>query len=781
MSDPSIPDYKRSQTSWIHYLAALPIPIIIVIILILNFSNITVVWSPYPVIPFLNIIFLSIIMLFVSILAARSYLEGRSIPILLLGCGTLALGLGSFLAGFELLGNNINSTISIYNTSACLSGACNLASALFSFKKKTTKARDVFTYLFFGYVSILVIIAALILLIQNNLWPIHFIQGSGATSFGLEIIYITIAFFAISSIILLLNKDRNNFRYWYGLGLGLIAVGLMGVSIQLKMGDPLNWVGRISQYLGAIYILIAVFSTIRRTGIWMLPVEKALLKSEERYKNIIDNLQDAYFMSDKDGRVVITSPSAARMYGYDSPQEIIGLHALSMYKNPEDRDYVIGQLNEHGKLSNFEVEAVRKNGSTFWVSQNAQYYYDDEGQIKGTEAFIRDIDQHKKAEEELKVSEEKYRSLYDSMNEGVAIHQVLYDKEGNPVDYLIKDVNNAYEEILGFNKEEVIGRRASQIYGIHEPPYLDIYAEVAQTGNPKNFETYFKSMDKNFQISVFSPKKEEFATVFEDMSERKKLEEDLRKSHNELELKVQERTEELEEAINELKRSNQELQSFAYITSHDLQEPLRTMGNYAGLLKRRYEGRLDDDADDFLEFMASGAARMKDMVQGLLDYSRVGTHGGVFSEFSTEDALKNALINLRSAIDDCNAEVTHESLPHIIADEGQITRVFQNLIGNALKFHSEGVKPEIHISAKKEDNEYVFSVSDNGIGLEDQYSDRIFEVFKRLHAIGKYEGAGIGLAIVKRIIDRHGGNIWVESEYGAGSTFYFTLPILNGE
>jgi light-regulated signal transduction histidine kinase (bacteriophytochrome) len=233
----------------------------------------------------------------------------------------------------------------------------------------------------------------------------------------------------------------------------------------------------------------------------------------------------------------------------------------------------------------------------------------------------------------------------------------------------------------------------------------------------------------------------------------------------------------LKETIEELERSNQELQSFAYITSHDLQEPLRNIASYAQLIERRYKNQLDEDADEFLDYMIAGATRMKSQIQGLLDYSRVGTRGGEFKEFSAEDALNNALSNLQSSIEECNAEITHDPLPAIIADESQITRVFQNLIGNALKFRKEGLKPKIHILARKEENEYVFSVSDNGIGIEEKYVDRIFEVFKRLHAIGEYQGAGIGLAIVKRIIERHGGRIWVESELGEGSTFYFTIPI----
>ncbi|MGZ7049999.1 MAG: sensor histidine kinase, partial [Methanobacterium sp.] len=168
------------------------------------------------------------------------------------------------------------------------------------------------------------------------------------------------------------------------------------------------------------------------------------------------------------------------------------------------------------------------------------------------------------------------------------------------------------------------------------------------------------------------------------------------------------------------------------------------------------------------------------MIKGLLEYSRVGTKGGEFKDFNAEEALNNALSHLKSSIDEYPVEVRYDPLPVIHADESQISRVFQNLIGNAIKFKKPQFPPKIHISAKKDTmkNEFVFSVSDNGIGMEEQYSDRIFEVFKRLHPIGEYEGTGIGLAIVMRIIERHGGRVWVESEFGEGSTFYFTIPIV---
>lgn len=238
---------------------------------------------------------------------------------------------------------------------------------------------------------------------------------------------------------------------------------------------------------------------------------------------------------------------------------------------------------------------------------------------------------------------------------------------------------------------------------------------------------------------------------------------------------------ELKETVEELKRSNEELQQFAYITSHDLQEPLRTIASYTQLIERRYKDRLDDDADEFLDFIVEAAVRMKDMIQGLLYYSRVGTRGGEFISTNTEKLLEIVLSNLNAAIEDNNATVTHDELPVVVADEGQLIQLFQNIISNSIKFRKDDVCPNVHISAYKDKdaNEHVFSVSDNGIGIEPQYFNRIFEVFKRLHTRVEYEGTGIGLSISKRIIERHGGRMWVESELGVGSVFYFAIPIMN--
>jgi light-regulated signal transduction histidine kinase (bacteriophytochrome) len=229
------------------------------------------------------------------------------------------------------------------------------------------------------------------------------------------------------------------------------------------------------------------------------------------------------------------------------------------------------------------------------------------------------------------------------------------------------------------------------------------------------------------------------------------------------------------EKVAELNRSNEELGQFAYIASHDLQEPLRMVASYTQLLSRRYKGKLDSDADEFIAFAVDGAGRMQRLIQDLLTFSRVGTKGKDLLVTSSEEALQQALINLRGAIEQSGAQVTHDLLPSVLADETQLIQLFQNLIGNGIKYQKNGA-PKVHVSAAKNGGDkYTFSVQDNGLGIDSQYFEKIFGMFQRLHKREEFAGTGIGLAICKKIVERHGGKISVESKVGQGSTFHFTL------
>jgi PAS domain S-box-containing protein len=246
--------------------------------------------------------------------------------------------------------------------------------------------------------------------------------------------------------------------------------------------------------------------------------------------------------------------------------------------------------------------------------------------------------------------------------------------------------------------------------------------------------------------------------IAQDITERKRAEEKLRL------------------ALADLGRSNKDLEQFAYVASHDLQEPLRMVSSYTQLLARRYQGQLDASADKFIAYAVDGANRMQRLIEDLLAYSRVGTRAKGFELIDCTAALDRALANLKAAIDASGAVVTHGPLPAVVHDNLLLVQLFQNLIGNAIKFHVEA-PPRVHVTAEQKAEEWVFAVRDNGIGIDPQYAQRIFTIFQRLHTNEEYSGTGIGLAICKKIVERRGGRIWVESQPGSGSTFYFTVPI----
>jgi light-regulated signal transduction histidine kinase (bacteriophytochrome) len=264
-----------------------------------------------------------------------------------------------------------------------------------------------------------------------------------------------------------------------------------------------------------------------------------------------------------------------------------------------------------------------------------------------------------------------------------------------------------------------------------------------------------------------------------DITERKRMEEDLRQ-----------KGEELERFNRDLIRSNKELEQFAYVASHDLQEPLRMVASYLQLLERRYNDKLDNDAREFIAYAVDGAKRMKHIINDLLAYSRIGSWTKPFAPTDCEVVLQETLTDLQIVIAENQAVISHDLLPTVRADAVQLRQLFQNLIGNALKFRSEE-PPQIHISARLQPSEnsrpghvaqeWLFSVADNGIGLEPDFAQRIFAIFQRLHGKQAYPGTGLGLALCKKIVERHGGWIWLESDVGKGSTFYFTMPVVEGE
>jgi PAS domain S-box-containing protein len=360
----------------------------------------------------------------------------------------------------------------------------------------------------------------------------------------------------------------------------------------------------------------------------------------------------------------------------------------------------------------------------------------------------------------LAASEKRFRLIIEAMPNAI----VVVDKKGT-----ITLVNAQTETLFGYDRGELVGQPVEILVPEKiRPHHLDYQAsfmdnpETRPMGEGRDLYGRHKNgHEVPVEIGLSSMENEEgifILSVITNITERKRIEEQLKQQ------------------TDELARSNAELERFAYVASHDLQEPLRMVSSYLQLLERRYKDRLDSDAHEFIGFAVDGATRMKALINDLLAYSRVGSRGKTYKPTACEAVLERVLLNLEVAIAESEAAVTHDPLPVVRGDEIQLQQLFQNLISNALKFRSEA-PPHICIKVQPVDGQWLFSVQDNGIGFEQQFADRIFVIFQRLHSREEYSGTGIGLAICKKIVERHGGRIWAESEPGQGSTFYFTLPM----
>ena len=496
--------------------------------------------------------------------------------------------------------------------------------------------------------------------------------------------------------------------------------------------------------------------------------EAALRESEERFRSVVDSANDGILVYDKQLNVVAGNLAAERILGLPLA-DIIGaagftsllpcVHADGSPVLPDERPTRL-TVKSGKPLTGQIVGIYRADGSMNWVSVNTGFLRrPGDTDWYGVVSTIGDITKQRHAELALSASEALYRQTFELATAGIA----HVDLSGR-----FMKVNRRLCEILGYGEQELIGRPVKEISHPEDRNLTDSQRMRVRSGEKHSvrFEKRYirKSgaivwVDLSVALACDASGVPQYEiALFDDITERKKAEAALREAHE------------------ELKRSNAELEQFAYVASHDLQEPLRMVSSYTQLLMRRYGDKLDGDAKDFTAFIVDGATRMKQLIEDLLAYSRVGTRDKNFKPVDAESSLKRALTNLRAAIQDSGATVTQDKLPTIPCDEVQLAQLFQNLIGNALKFRKPDVAPAVHVGAAEQGAEWEFMVRDNGIGIEPQYFERIFMVFQRLHDKGEYPGTGIGLAIVKKVVERHGGRIWVQSQPGAGTTFHFTMP-----
>jgi PAS domain S-box-containing protein len=487
---------------------------------------------------------------------------------------------------------------------------------------------------------------------------------------------------------------------------------------------------------------------------------EALRESEERFRRTFELAGSGLAHIGMDRRFIRVNPRLCEILGYPE-HELIKLRGKDI-SHPEDADVI---NRERPRLYSGEIDEVRlekryvkKDGSLVWVHFSMVVERDLEGRPKYEIAVYEDITARRNAEEALRQSEERFRRTFELASSGLA-HIGL--------DGRFLRVNKRLCEIFGYSEAELC---ALTVRDLSHPEDRDLAdaprARViaGEIDSARLEKRYFRKDGKLLWVAVAIAMERDAdgrplyaISVLDDITERKQAEAALREAHE------------------DLKRSNSELEQFAYVASHDLQEPLRMVSSYTQLLGRRYAGKLDADAAEFMGYIVDGAARMKQLIEDLLAYSRVGMRAKELRPVELSAVLRRALANLKVALEEAGASVTHDALPPVPADEVQLAQVFQNLIGNALKFRS-GAAPRIHVAVSENESRFEIAVRDNGIGIEPQYFERIFMLFQRLHNKGEYPGTGIGLAIVRKVIERHGGQIRVESKPGEGSAFIFTLP-----
>ncbi|MEO7099393.1 MAG: PAS domain S-box protein [Luteolibacter sp.] len=495
--------------------------------------------------------------------------------------------------------------------------------------------------------------------------------------------------------------------------------------------------------------------TERKRSDAVLETERDLLRA------LMDNVPYQIYFKDRESRFLRNNRAHLARFGLTGQAQAAGKTDFDFFPPEHAVEAREDELRvmETGLMIDVEQRVAWPDGRVDWELTNKMPLRDASGEIIGTFGITHDITSRKCAEDELK-------SLSDRLQlatNGAAIGIWDYEPAN---DHLIWD--EQMFRIAGIAPEDFGGNRAAWEAIVH-PEDLLRETETLQCAlrTEKKFSSEFRVIWPNRSIHFIqaeaialndaSGRVLRFIGTCRDVTEQRKAEDDLRR------------------AMAELERSNTELEQFAYVASHDLQEPLRAVTGCVQLLQKIYGDKLGDDAGELIRHAVEGAARMRTLIDDLLAFSRVGTHGKPFERTDSNAMLEAALGNLTVAIDESQARITHDPLPTLDADPTQLQQLFQNLIGNAVKFH--GVKPpEIHVSATGRNGKWLFSVRDNGIGIEPQYRERIFVIFQRLHTRTEYAGTGVGLAVCKRIVERHGGDIWVESEPGQGSTFFFTIP-----
>lgn len=531
--------------------------------------------------------------------------------------------------------------------------------------------------------------------------------------------------------------------------------------------------------------------------------EDALIKSQTQYRDLVQNTNSVIIRWDKDGKISFFNEYAEKFFGYKQ-DEVIGKDVTILVPQQEStgRDLtglVQDVVNNPQKYENNINENICKDGHRVWMTWTNKPVFDNEGKLTEVLAVGTDITALKNAQDDIRKSAERFeimsqtaesllqskepQNIIDSLCQKVMEHlncdvffNYLFDENKKTLhlnacagipDEMAKEIE--WLE-LGSAVCGCVAREGNRIVAENIPETNDPRTDLVRSFGVKAYACNpILSQGKVIGTLSFGTKSR-ISFSQDDLSLMKSITDQVAVAIERIRAEEQ-----LKQINDDLIRSNKDLEQFAYVASHDLQEPLRAVGGFIDLLKMKLGPALDEKNAKYMNFAVDGVLRMQSLIHDLLEYSRIGTHGKKLQLAETKKSLDRSLAHLEHLIRTSNAQITLDPLPVLRIDELQFTQLFQNLISNAIKFRGSQI-PKIHISAERNNGNWQFSVKDNGIGIEPEYADRIFLIFQRLHTRDKYPGTGIGLAICKKIVERHGGKIWVKSEPGNGSTFFFTVP-----
>ncbi|MDR3613303.1 MAG: ATP-binding protein [Candidatus Obscuribacterales bacterium] len=563
-----------------------------------------------------------------------------------------------------------------------------------------------------------------------------------------------------------LDTERKTFAVLKSAGIVALCIILGSDALTLLYGQTFFSSTILDAIIATVFVYLAsrYIIALRRSHKFL--IERSQFRDDQA--ELLQLTYDAVMVRNlTDGTIRYWNKGAEELYGF-TPEEAIGQksHVLLKTQFPTALEEIEKEAPAVGHWEG-ELTQTTKDGRQLIVASRWRFKADINGHLSSI--METDITERKRNEEEiLKAKEEKIEQQERSNEE---LLELTFDAimVRNLTDGTIRYWNRGAQELYGYTSEEAIGRKSHELLKTQFPTALEeIEKEAPAVGHWEGEVTQTTKDGRRLIVASRWRFKADInghlSSIMEtDITERKRNEETILRAK--------------EDRLTELLRSNEELQQFAYVCSHDLQEPLRVIATFSQLLSNRYKGRLDEKADRFIDFVVDAAKRMQDLINGLLVFSRIQSHIQEFGPLETAKALEMATANLQLAILETGAKVTMETLPIIKGDTPQFMQLFQNLLANALKFRSTE-QPLIHVSANRQGDNWKFAVKDNGVGLEMQHAERIFVIFQRLHRKEDYPGSGLGLAVCRRIVNRHGGRIWAESVPGKGTTFYFTIPAM---